>query len=67
MEEEDKHQETMDAELIAMAALTFSRAVDALAANMDREHRGEAMAYDGISDEWSPVLHDALVKRGLLP
>ena len=55
-----------DVELAALSAITFSRAVDILAANQNREHRGESMAYDGVDDEWSPVLHNKLTERRLL-
>ena len=58
-------QETKDAELVAMAVLAFTHAVEVLAANGDREHRGEVMAYDVMSSPAADKLDDMLRERGL--
>lgn len=44
-------QETEDAELVALAAAVFAQSTEIQAANVNRENRGEAMAYDGYDDD----------------
>jgi hypothetical protein len=55
-----------DAELMALAALAIVDAEDCRAANMGREHRGQAMAYDGVHSEAADVLREELKRRGIL-
>lgn len=61
-------QETEDAELLALAALTFHEAVTMLVSNQDRERRGLAMAYgEGcLLNEAAQTLERALKLRGAL-
>lgn len=44
-------QETEDAELVALSAAVFAQCTEIQAANMNRDHRGEATAYDGYDDD----------------
>ena len=55
-----------DGELIALAALAIVDAEDCRAANMDRESRGAAMAYDDVQSEAADVLRAEMKRRGLL-
>lgn len=55
-----------DAEMMALAALAIVDAEDCRAANMDRESRGEAMAYTEVQSEAADVLRATLKHRGVL-
>jgi hypothetical protein len=55
-----------DAELFALSALAIVDAEDCRAANMDRESRGEAMAYDHVDSEAADKLRAELKRRGIL-
>ena len=55
-----------DADIMALAALAIVDAEDCHAANMDREGRGEAMAYDCVQSEAADVLRTELKRRGIL-
>lgn len=55
-----------DAELMALAALAIVDAEDCRAANMDRETRGEAMAYDSVQSEAADVLREEIKRRRIL-
>ena len=55
-----------DAELMALAALAIVDAEDCRAANMDRESRGEAMAFDHVQSEAADVLREEMKRRGIL-
>lgn len=55
-----------DAELMALAALAMRDVVEVLAANQDREDRGEAPAYDGVCSTACAALEAALCLRGVL-
>lgn len=56
-----------EAELFGMAIIAFADCIEVLAANQDREHRGEAMAYDGCHGGDIQELRNVLVQRGVLP
>ena len=65
---EEKHQETKDAELIALASLVFAEAVSVQAANDGRKMRGQAMAYDeDYSSDATAALEGMLRDRKILP
>jgi hypothetical protein len=56
-----------DTELVALAALVNAYASETNAANDGRNHRGEAMAYDGFAGpEEMKKLQEELVRRGVL-
>lgn len=55
-----------DAELMALAALAIVDAEDCHAANMDRESRGEAMAFDHVQSEAADVLRGEMKRRGIM-
>jgi hypothetical protein len=54
------------AEASALAALAIVDAEDCRAANMNRESRGEALAYDHVQSEAADVLRAELKRRGIL-
>ena len=55
-----------EGELISLSALITAQAAEVYAANMDRESRGESMAYDGFYCEAWTVLESELQRRGIL-
>lgn len=63
----EKHQETMDAELVGLAAAAFAWAAECICANQDREMRGVGMAYEGCHGPEIEALNKALKERELLP
>ena len=52
-----------DAEIIALAALVNADVAEVTAANQDREHRGEAMAYTGFYSEHYETIVAELKRR----
>lgn len=66
MQRETTNTSMTDAQLMALAALAIVDAEDVRAANMDRETRGEAMAYDHVQPEAADALRGELKRRGVL-
>ena len=51
---------------MALSALVVAQATEVNAANMDRQSRGAAMAYDGLNCEAWTRLEKEMKRRGVL-